>query len=106
MSESASESQKRFSSSRSSTGSLAMPPSGSVMNAYFAWRTAHLVSARGHHVGEGKRVRAGDLDLTLDAHVPHRHAIQKRPVLPDRVAVVTRVVGVVVDAVAAHPVLA
>ena len=47
MSLSASESQKRFSSSRSSTGSLRIPPSCEVTNTYLHWPTSHFVRSRG-----------------------------------------------------------
>ena len=67
---------------------------------------AALVQVPRHeHVGELERVRAGDLHLPLHPDVPERHAFQQRPVLADRISVVPRVVGVVVDAVQAHPVL-
>ena len=47
MSLSASESQKRFSSSRSSAGSLRIPPSAEVTNTYLHWPTSHFVRSRG-----------------------------------------------------------
>src|SRR6185436_12087064 len=62
--------------------------------------------ARDDHVREVERVRPLDLDLFLDADVPQRDAVHEVPVLGNRVSVVARVVGVVVDAVARHPVLA
>jgi hypothetical protein len=46
-SESASDSQNSSSATRSSTGSFRIPPSGAVMNTYFAWFTAHLWRSRG-----------------------------------------------------------
>jgi hypothetical protein len=55
--------------------------------------------ARDEHVRERERIGSGDLDLTLDADVPQRHAVEQLPVLLHRVAVVARVVHVVVDAV-------
>lgn len=55
-------------------------------------------------VGEVEGVGAGDLDLPFDADVPEGDALQQRPVLGDRVAVVPGVVRVVVDAVHRDPV--
>ena len=55
--------------------------------------------ARHEQVGELERVRPADLDLALHADVPQGDPVQQVPVLLDRVAVVPRVVGVVVDAV-------
>ena len=57
--------------------------------------------ATGQHVGEGRRIRAGDLDDPLDRHVPHGHVVEQRPVLLDRVGVIARQVHVVVDVVGA-----
>ena len=75
---SASESQKWFSPSRSSTGSLMMPPRSSVMNAYLHCPTAHLSRLRGvSMLVNAKGVRTGDLDLALGAaDVPQRHALE------------------------------
>ena len=72
-SESASESQNRFSSSRSSTGSLAMPPSGSVMNAYFACRTAHLLRSRG--VIMLVKVNASGPEISICRSTPTSHNV-------------------------------
>jgi len=73
MSESASDSQNRFCSSRISTGSLAMPPSGSVMNAYFAWRTAHLVRSRG--VIMLVKVNASGPEISIWRSTPTSHIV-------------------------------
>ena len=73
MSESASDSQNRFCSSRISTGSLAMPPSGSVMNAYFAWRTAHLVRSRG--VIMLVKVNASAPEISIWRSTPTSHIV-------------------------------
>ena len=62
--------------------------------------------ARHEHVRKRKRVRAGDLNLTLDAYVPQRHSIEKLPILCDGIAIVTRVVHVVIHAVHRHAVAA
>jgi len=62
--------------------------------------------ARHDHVRQIERVLALDLDLLLDADVPERHPVHQVPVLGDGVAVVPRVVGVVVDAVARDAVAA
>ena len=43
---SASASHQRFSSTRSSTGSLTMPPSSAVIRTYLPWPTAHFVRSR------------------------------------------------------------
>src|SRR4029079_13554343 len=115
-SESARASHQRFSSTRSRTGSLTMPPSSAVIRTYLPWPTAHLVSARHvreladralgqvaarERVRERRGVRPDDLDDPLHPDVPERHAVQQRPVLLDRVAVVAREVHVVVDVVRA-----
>jgi hypothetical protein len=73
MSESASESQNRLSSSRISTGSLAIPPSGRVMNAYFAWRTAHLVRSRG--VIMLAKVNASGPEISIWRSTPTSHNV-------------------------------
>ena len=62
--------------------------------------------ARDEHVRERERVRAGDLDLALDADVPERYAVQELPVLLHGIAVVAGVVHVVVEAVELHAVAA
>jgi hypothetical protein len=51
----------------------------------------------GQEVGESRRVRAGDLHDVLGPDVPQRDVVQEMPVLLDRVVVVGRQVGVVVD---------
>ena len=62
--------------------------------------------ARDEHVRQRERVGPGDLHLPLDPDVPERDTVQKLPVLRHRVAVVTRVVHVVVEAVHVHAVAA
>ena len=61
-------------------------------------RARREVSAR-QQVRERARVRPGDLDDTLDAHVPERHVVDERPVLIDGIAVRVRVVHVLIDVV-------
>ena len=57
--------------------------------------------AAGQRVRERRGVRPGDLDDPLHRDVPHRHVVEQRPVLLDRVGVVARQVHVVVDVVGA-----
>ena len=83
------ESQKWFSASRSSTGSLTIPPDRERDQRVAAAADRALGQvARGQHVGERERVRAGDLDLALGGDVPQRDVVDQLPVRLQRVAAV------------------
>ena len=90
-----------FSPRRSRTGSFTMPPSSAPMRTYLPWPTAHFDRSRGvSRLVNSEGIRAGDLDLALDAHVPHGDAGQQFLVFGVEVVVAGGEEHVVVDGIA------